>query len=590
MCGIVGFIGDQPAAPVVLRAISRLEYRGYDSAGMVSVSNGRIYFQKDVGSIADVQRKHKLDRLPGEIALAHVRWATHGRVNRVNAHPHFDCRKQIAVVHNGIIENYQELRAELEGRHKFVSEADTEVLCHLMEDYIEESGSLEEALLRAMDRLKGSYAIAMVSSREPEKIVATAKDCPLIVGLNGNSHFVASDTFSFLDQTNEVVFLEEGEVASLTKGGVSFLNRHGEEIAKEGQKVDSKWEEATKEGYDSFMLKEITEEPQAILRALMQDRGLITELAREISRARQVVITGCGSSRHAALLGSYLLSKLGGKLCHVLTASEFHYFTDSMAKDTLVIAVSQSGETADVIDGVKRAKARGVRVFSIVNVVGSLLARVSDKVIYINCGPEICVAATKSFIGQVVIFYLLAFALMGKLEEGIRKLELVPRQIQENFEQIDGKLKELAQRTKNENNFFYIARGLNLAIAAEGALKLKEISYIHAECMPAGELKHGTLALIEEGTPIVAICARDDTFYETLNSVEEIKARGGYVIGICAENNDSYDEWIRIPEVQEIFYPLVAIMPLHLLAHHVAVARGKDPDRPRHLAKSVTVK
>jgi len=586
----VGFIGDQPAAPVVLRAISRLEYRGYDSAGMVSVSNGRIYFQKDVGSIADVQRKHKLDRLPGEIALAHVRWATHGRVNRVNAHPHFDCRKQIAVVHNGIIENYQELRAELEGRHKFVSEADTEVLCHLMEDYIEESGSLEEALLRAMDRLKGSYAIAMVSSREPEKIVATAKDCPLIVGLNGNSHFVASDTFSFLDQTNEVVFLEEGEVASLTKGGVSFLNRHGEEIAKEGQKVDSKWEEATKEGYDSFMLKEITEEPQAILRALMQDRGLITELAREISRARQVVITGCGSSRHAALLGSYLLSKLGGKLCHVLTASEFHYFTDSMAKDTLVIAVSQSGETADVIDGVKRAKARGVRVFSIVNVVGSLLARVSDKVIYINCGPEICVAATKSFIGQVVIFYLLAFALMGKLEEGIRKLELVPRQIQENFEQIDGKLKELAQRTKNENNFFYIARGLNLAIAAEGALKLKEISYIHAECMPAGELKHGTLALIEEGTPIVAICARDDTFYETLNSVEEIKARGGYVIGICAENNDSYDEWIRIPEVQEIFYPLVAIMPLHLLAHHVAVARGKDPDRPRHLAKSVTVK
>ena len=586
----MGFIGDQPAAPVVLRAISRLEYRGYDSAGMVSVSNGRIYFQKDVGSIADVQRKHKLDRLPGEIALAHVRWATHGRVNRVNAHPHFDCRKQIAVVHNGIIENYQELRAELEGRHKFVSEADTEVLCHLMEDYIEESGSLEEALLRAVDRLKGSYAIAMVSSREPEKIVATAKDCPLIVGLNGNSHFVASDTFSFLDQTNEVVFLEEGEVASLTKGGVSFLNRHGEEIAKEGQKVDSKWEEATKEGYDSFMLKEITEEPQAILRALMQDRGLITELAREISRARQVVITGCGSSRHAALLGSYLLSKLGGKLCHVLTASEFHYFTDSMAKDTLVIAVSQSGETADVIDGVKRAKARGVRVFSIVNVVGSLLARVSDKVIYINCGPEICVAATKSFIGQVVIFYLLAFALMGKLEEGIRKLELVPRQIQENFEQIDGKLKELAQRTKNENNFFYIARGLNLAIAAEGALKLKEISYIHAECMPAGELKHGTLALIEEGTPIVAICARDDTFYETLNSVEEIKARGGYVIGICAENNDSYDEWIRIPEVQEIFYPLVAIMPLHLLAHHVAVARGKDPDRPRHLAKSVTVK
>jgi glucosamine--fructose-6-phosphate aminotransferase (isomerizing) len=590
MCGIVGFIGSEPAAPVVLKAISRLEYRGYDSAGMVSVSNGRIYFQKDVGSIADVQRKHKLERLPGEIALAHVRWATHGRVNRVNAHPHFDCRKQIAVVHNGIIENYQELRVELAGRHKFVSEADTEVLCHLMEDYIEESGSLEEALLRAMDRLKGSYAIAVVSSRKPEKIVATAKDCPLVVGLNGNSHFVASDAFSFPDQTNEVVFLEEGEVASLTKGGVSFLNRHGEEIAKERQKVDSQWEEATKEGYDSFMLKEITEEPQAILRALMQDRGLIMELAREISRARQVVITACGSSRHAALLGSYLLSKIGAKLCHVLTASEFHYFTDSMAKDTLVIAVSQSGETADVIDGVKRAKARGARVFSIVNVVGSLLTRISDKVIYINCGPEICVAATKSFVGQMVLFYLLAFALMGKLEEGIRELEHISSQIQEHFEQNDIKLRELAQRTKDESNFFYVGRGLNLAIAAEGALKLKEISYVHAECIPAGELKHGTLALIEEGTPVVAICPKDDTIYETMSNVMEIKARGGFIVGVCDENNEIYDQWIEIPKVNEICYPLVAIMPLHLLAYHMAVARGKDPDRPRHLAKSVTVK
>jgi glucosamine--fructose-6-phosphate aminotransferase (isomerizing) len=590
MCGIVGFIGSEPAAPVVLKAISRLEYRGYDSAGMVSVSNGRIYFQKDVGSIADVQRKHKLERLPGEIALAHVRWATHGRVNRVNAHPHFDCKKQIAVVHNGIIENYQELRVELAGRHKFVSEADTEVLCHLMEDYIEESGSLEEALLRAMDRLKGSYAIAVVSSRKPEKIVATAKDCPLVVGLNGNSHFVASDAFSFPDQTNEVVFLEEGEVASLTKGGVSFLNRHGEEIAKERQKVDSQWEEATKEGYDSFMLKEITEEPQAILRALMQDRGLIMELAREISRARQVVITACGSSRHAALLGSYLLSKIGAKLCHVLTASEFHYFTDSMAKDTLVIAVSQSGETADVIDGVKRAKARGARVFSIVNVVGSLLTRISDKVIYINCGPEICVAATKSFVGQMVLFYLLAFALMGKLEEGIRELEHISSQIQEHFEQNDIKLRELAQRTKDESNFFYVGRGLNLAIAAEGALKLKEISYVHAECIPAGELKHGTLALIEEGTPVVAICPKDDTIYETMSNVMEIKARGGFIIGVCDENNEIYDQWIEIPKVNEICYPLVAIMPLHLLAYHMAVARGKDPDRPRHLAKSVTVK
>ncbi len=590
MCGIAGFIGDEPAAPVVLRAISRLEYRGYDSAGMVSVCGGRIYLLKDVGSLADVQRKHRLDRLPGEVALAHVRWATHGRVDQVNAHPHFDCKRQIAVVHNGIIENYQELRAELAGRHKFVSEADTEVLCHLMEDYIEEGGSLEQALFRAMDRLKGSYAIAVVSSREPEKIVATAKDSPLIVGLNGNSYFVASDAFSFLDQTDEIIFLEEGEVASLTKGGVAFFDRQGEEITKERQRVDWQWEEATKEGYDFFMLKEILEEPEAIRRALMPDKGVVMELAREISRARQVVITGCGSSRHAALLGRYLLSKLGGKLCHVLTASEFHYFTDSLAQNTLVIAVSQSGETADVIDGIKRAKARGSRVFSILNVVGSLLARISDKVIYINCGPEIGVAATKSFVGQVVIFYLLAFALMGKLEEGIQELEDASRQILGNFEKNDGKLRELAQRTKNESNFFYIGRGLNLAIAAEGALKLKEISYVHAECLPAGELKHGTLALIEEGTPVVAICPKDDTLHETVSNVMEIKARGGFIIGVSDENNEIFDQWIEIPKVNQGLYPLAAIMPLHLLAYHAAVARGKDPDRPRHLAKSVTVK
>jgi glucosamine--fructose-6-phosphate aminotransferase (isomerizing) len=338
------------------------------------------------------------------------------------------------------------------------------------------------------------------------------------------------------------------------------------------------------------MLKEIMEEPEAMRRALMQDRGLIMELAREISRARQVVITGCGSSRHAALLGGYLFSRLGGKLCHVVIASEFHYFTDSIDRDTLVVAVSQSGETADVIDGVKRARARGARLFSIVNVVGSLLTRISDKVIYINCGPEVCVAATKSFVGQVTIFYLLAFALIGQLEGGIHKLEDISRQIKENFEPNDIKLKELAQRTKGENSFFYLARGLNLALAAEGALKLKEISYVHAECMPAGELKHGTLALIEERTPVVAICPKDDTFYESMSNIMEIRARGGFIIGVSDENSETYDQWIKIPKVSEDCYPLAAIVPLHLLAYHVAVARGKDPDKPRHLAKSVTVK
>ncbi|MFQ5925181.1 MAG: glutamine--fructose-6-phosphate transaminase (isomerizing) [Dehalococcoidia bacterium] len=588
MCGIVGFIGDEPAAPVVLKALIKLEYRGYDSAGMVSVCDGKLHFRKDAGRITDVQRKHRLDRLPGNIAVGHVRWATHGRADRINAHPHFDCKKQIAVVHNGIIENYQELRAALVGKHRFASEVDTEVICHLIEDYMEAGASLEKALLKAIGELRGSYALVVVSSREPEKIVATSKDSPLIVGLDEGKYFVASDALSFLDRTNEVVFLEEGELVSLTKDGATFLNREGEEIGKRSQRVDWQWEEASKKGYDFFMLKEIMEQPQVMRRALIQDRELIMEFAKEISEARQVVITACGTSRHVALLASHLFSRLAGKLCAVVTASEFQYFSDSISEDTLVIAVSQSGETADVIEGVKRAKAKGARVFSIVNVIGSLLTRISDRVIYLNCGPEIGVAATKSFVNQSAIFYMLAFALVGKLEEGIEKLEQVARQIEDNLD--DEKLRKLARRMKNKNDFYYIAKGLNLAIAAEGALKLKEISYIHAECMPAGELKHGTLALIEEGTPVVAICPKDDTFYETLNNVMEIKARGGFVIGVSDENNEIYDHWIRIPKMEEIFYPLVAIMPLQLLAYHLAAARGKDPDRPRHLAKSVTVK
>lgn len=344
------------------------------------------------------------------------------------------------------------------------------------------------------------------------------------------------------------------------------------------------------EGHDCFMRKEILEEPKAICRALMQDRESILELAREISRAKRVVITACGSSCHAAILGKYLFSKTAGRVCDVLTASELQYFIDSIDEDALVIAVSQSGETADVIDGVEKAKAKGARVLSVVNVVGSVLTRISDRVIYINCGPEVSVPATKSFVAQVVIFYLLAFALAGKLEEGIQELQHVARRIQENFEKNDVRIRELAERIKGESNFFYIARGPNLAIAAEGALKIKEVSYVHAECMPAGELKHGTLAIIEEGTPVVAICPKDDTIYQTLSNVTEVKAIGGFVIAVSDDSNDIYDQWIEIPKVSEAFYPLAAVLPLHLLAYHVAVARGKDPDRPRNLSKSVTVK
>ncbi|MDY6916388.1 MAG: glutamine--fructose-6-phosphate transaminase (isomerizing) [Chloroflexota bacterium] len=590
MCGIVGFVGSKPAAPIVLKAISRLEYRGYDSAGMVSVHNGGIYFRKDVGGIADVQRKHRLDQLPGNVALAHVRWATHGRANQVNAHPHFDCTRQVAVVHNGVIDNYQELRAELAGRHGFISEADTEVVCHLIEDCMTRGNSLEEAVFATTRRLKGSYAIAVISSQEPGKIVATACDVPLVVGLNGDSHFVASDVLCFSDETDKVVFLEEGDVASVTTGGVAFFNRRGEQIVKEPQRVDWRWEEGAREGHDCFMIKEILEGPRAIVNACDQDMDSLMELARDVTRAKQVLITACGSSRHAALLGRYLLSRLGGKLCHVITASESRHLLESVSEETLVIAVSQSGETADVVDGVRKAKAKGAHVVSIVNVVGSLLTRISDRVMYLNCGPEICVAATKTFVGQAAMFYLLAFSLTGRLEEGIEELIGVSRLVRDGLERNHRTLQELAESTRSAGSFFYIARGPNLAVAADGALKMKEVSCVHAECMPAGELKHGTLALIEEGTPVVAVCPRDSTFDEVMGNVAEVRARGGLVIGVSDDNNDTFDRWLQVPRTGPLLYPLAAVMPLHLLAYHVAVGRGKDPDRPRHLAKSVTVR
>jgi glucosamine--fructose-6-phosphate aminotransferase (isomerizing) len=579
MCGIVGFVGDEPAAPVVLRAISRLDYRGYDSAGMVSIDSGRVYLQKDVGGINEVNDKHRLDQMPGKLALGHVRWATHGRANRANAHPHLDCKGQIAIVHNGIIYNHRELRARLAGRHTFVSEADTEVICHLIEDCIAQGNSLEEAVFSLTRQLRGSYAVAVVSCLEPGKIVAVAEESPLVVGLNGNKQFVASDALSFLDQTDEVIFLEGGEVVSLTSAGANFFNRRGERITKQAQRVDWPWQEATKDGYDSFTVKEILEEPRVIAEALKQDRELIRELAGEISQRRQVLLTGCGSSRHAALLGSYLLSGIGGRLCHVVTASELPCFADAIMEDALLIAVSQSGETADVIDGVRKARGKGARV-----------TRISDRVIYINCGPEIGVAATKSFVGQAVIFYLLAFALAGRLEAGIKELAEVSEQIQGYYDRDNLKLQELARRVKDESNFFYVARGANMAVAAEGALKLKEIAYAHTECMPAGELKHGTLALMDAGTPVIAICPDDRHFQENASSIMEMRARDSYIIGVSDENSDLYDQWLELPKVLEPFYPLAAVMPLHLLAYHVAIARGRDPDRPRHLAKSVTVR
>jgi glucosamine--fructose-6-phosphate aminotransferase (isomerizing) len=591
MCGIIGYCGQKPAVPVVLDALNRLEYRGYDSAGVASLSDGKLLIRKDAGKVNDVIRKLDLASLPGNIAIGHTRWATHGAVTQSNAHPHSDCGGRVAVVHNGIVENSRQLRQELIGRgHKFTSETDTEVIPHLVEDELKNGCSLEQAVLNIAPRLEGSYAFLVVSLSDPGKIAGTRRNNPLIVGINAPDYYVSSDALAFSQYTNQVMNLEDNEVVVLTREGVEFFDAGGCKLVKQARKLDHSWAESNKDGYQHFMLKEIIDQTQVLGQIVRQDEKRFTETALDILRARQVIITACGSSRYAALVGRYLFSKVGKKFCDVIMASEFGYFADSVDKNTVVIAVSQSGETADIIEGVKAAKDAGAQVISIINRPNSILADLSQQVIYLNCGAEIAVAATKTFLSQLAIFYLLSFSMVNAFNEASARLTGLNSEISKVLDCNKSELITLSQKLKDRNDFYYIARGINFAIASEGALKLKEVSYVHAEGMPAGELKHGTLALIEPGTPVVVICPADYTFDETLSNAIEAKSRGAYIIGVSDRESDIYDSWVRLPQVDELLYPMVAVVPLQLLAYYVAINRGCDPDKPRNLAKSVTVK
>jgi len=590
MCGVIGVAGNQNVIPVLLSSLKKLEYRGYDSAGVATLCGGHAVVRKGVGSLETVERSHRLADLEGAIGIGHVRWATHGGVTEANAHPHFDCKHLTAVVHNGIIENYQELRTELGKRHTFSSETDTEVIAHLIEDNMVNGTRLEQAVGKAIKRLKGSYAILAVSGKDPHKIVAARKDSPLIVGVGDGQNYVASDALCFSGKTDRVIYVQDNEVVVITHRDISILDGEQKAIGRAPIQIEQNWQDATKQDYPYFMIKEIMEQPTAIRRAAMQDSGLMMDIAMDILRSNNVVFTACGTSRHAALIGRYVFSRLGGKFSDVINASEFQYFSDSVDRNTLVVAISQSGETADVISGVREAKERGAKIFSVVNVVGSTLDRLSDQRLYLNCGPEIAVAATKSFAAQLVIFYQLAFAMVNRLEAGHRKLDLLAGRVADNLELCMNELSDVAASLRDERDFYYLGRGINFAVAAEGALKLKEIAYVHAEGMPAGELKHGTLALIEQGTPIVAVCPADSTYADTMSNVAETKARGGYVVGVSDRDHSLFDARITIPEVEEVFYPLVSIPPLQFLAYYSAVIRGLNPDRPRNLAKSVTVK
>ncbi|MDY6834669.1 MAG: glutamine--fructose-6-phosphate transaminase (isomerizing) [Chloroflexota bacterium] len=592
MCGIVGFVGGDKAASIAFRALEKLEYRGYDSAGMATIHHNSLMIRKHAGTLEEVELSQRLSELPGSVAIAHTRWATHGKADAINAHPHSDCRGRIAIVHNGIIENYQELRSRLEKRgHSLKSETDTEVIAHLIEEYLSDGEtSLESAIMAAIDDLEGSYAFLAIKDTEPEKIVGVCKGSPLVLGVAEDGCLAASDAISFLDHTRDLIFVEDDEIAVLTKKGIVLLDNKGKRIHRIPIKVDWKCDDGGRGNCRHFMLKEITEQSQSVRWAAEQDKEFFTETAMDILRANQVIITACGSSRYAALVGRFLFSKVGNKFCDVVMAPEFHYFSESINKNTVVIAVSQSGETADVVQGVKKAKENGAKIVSIVNKSGTILSRLSDRVINLNAGPEIGVAATKSFSCQLSIFYLLSYAMVNRFESGVNTLNDVSRAMEIAVEWNDESIQKLASELHNEGDFYYIARGINFAIASEGALKLKEISYIHAEGLPAGELKHGTLALIQEGTPVVVICPRDYTFSETLTNAHEAKSRGAYIVGVSDVVNDIYDFWVRIPRVEEIFYPLVSVVPLQLLAYHLAVRRGNNPDKPRNLAKSVTVK
>jgi glutamine---fructose-6-phosphate transaminase (isomerizing) len=590
MCGIIGYTGKEPAAQILYGALTRLEYRGYDSAGIATIDDDRIHVIKEKGKLGDIAQHCNEKTLPGKAGIGHVRWATHGGATKENAHPHCDRGEEIAVVHNGIIANHEELKSKLQSECSFRSETDTEVIPHLIRHYMDSGLSFEDAFFAMTRELNGSYAILAIYAAEPDKIVAARMDAPLVIGLGDGANFIGSDVLSFLPYTKKVIYLNEGEGVVITRENVKIYNSKHNEVIHEPELVNWEWKEGNKGDYDYFMMKEIEEQPRAIRQALLQDDKVLTKMAKTIRRARQVVFVACGTSRHAALIGRYAFSKIGHIFSDVVMGSEFGYFSESIDKGTVVIAISQSGETADVLSGVREAKANGATIYSLVNVVGSSLARLSDQVLYLNCGPEIAVAATKSFTSQLCLLYQLAFALDDKLKEGKSKLKELSAVVDSDLGFYSESLPNLAYKLRDKTDFYYLARGVNFAVADEGALKLKEIAYVHAEGMPAGELKHGTLALIETGTPVIAICPLDYTYEDSMANLMEAKARGAHVIGVSNAQSMIFDDTIKISYCEEILYPLVTTIPLQLLAYYSAIARGINPDKPRNLAKSVTVK
>ena len=608
MCGIIGYIGKKDALPIIMEGLKRLEYRGYDSAGVVVFDkDNNAQAVKAKGKIKDLREKLKGKEIKGNFGIGQSRWATHGEPSELNAHPHWDCKKEIFVVHNGIIENYLKLKQELEKEgHKFISETDTEVLVHLIEKHWH--GNLEDAVRLALKEVVGAYAIAVVSSLDPGKIVFARQSSPLLIGLGDEENFIASDAPAILGHTRQVIYLEDGEMGVITPGDFRIFNLDKEIINKETHHLEWDIQQAEKGGYPHFMLKEMTEQPEVIENAIrgriILDEGIaklggIESIAERLKEIDRLIIVGMGSALLTGRVAEYMIEEYAGIPVEIENASEFRYKKSVFKKNDAILAISQSGETADTLFAIKEAKRKGILSLSVVNVVGSSMTREVDAGIYNHAGPEIGVAATKSFISQLSVLALLTVFLGRQREMSLvtgkrilDELARIPDLVKSILTQKD-KIKELARKYYEYKNFLYLGRKYNFPIALEGALKLKEISYVHAEGLPAGEIKHGPIAMIDKDFPCFVIAPKDSVYEKMISTIQEIKARNGKVIALTTESNQEIlnivDDCIFIPKTLEMLTPILSVIPFQLFAYYISVLRNLDPDKPRNLAKSVTV-
>lgn len=611
MCGIVGYLGNKEAYPILIKGLKRLEYRGYDSAGVAIHQDGIKIFKKK-GKVADLEAAVNDADTSSHIGIGHTRWATHGAPNDLNAHPHFDHSGKLAIIHNGIIENYASLKKELKNRgHEFTSDTDTEVLIHLIEEIRDkEQVALDEAVRLALNEVVGAYAIAIVSDDDPDQLIAAKKGSPLVLGVGDNEYFIASDATPIIEYTKNVIYLEDEEVAVVKLGEeIKLTNIRNQKKTPYIHELEMHLEEIEKGGYDHFMLKEIYEQPQSIRNSMLGrisvDDGLVTmggieEYESKFLNARRIIFVACGTSWHAGLVGEYLFEDLARIPVEVEYASEFRYRNPIVDENDIVIAISQSGETADTLAALEIAKEKGATIYGICNVVGSSIARATDAGSYTHAGPEIGVASTKAFTAQITILTLMAISLAhkkGTITESrynmlLTELDGIPAMVKEVLK-LNDQVKYISELYKDARNFLYLGRGYNFPVALEGALKLKEISYIHAEGYPAAEMKHGPIALIDEDMPVVTIATKKGNYEKVVSNIQEVKARNGRIIAIVTEGDktvkDMADHVIEIPETEELLVPFLSVIPLQLLSYHIALMRGCNVDQPRNLAKSVTV-